>query len=226
MVAVGMARGGDHVPLVHHDVVALKKASAAGIDDDYVGSLFIERRLDLGTPDAVTHYVQSRFIGGPQDKPADLAHLATDLAGAVAPASAHDGDAMDVGTRLYGAHVTESMPNQACGIGRLTQNENVYRQQLRGQRVEVVVMKMRDEHGVNTCQDLLSRNRQFDKWVPPRVGGVAYRVDCTGRIQHGVNQKAPAGEFDEQGGVADQTKQHRPMILGPLVAGARACKPT
>src|SRR5262252_1097492 len=109
------ASGGDHVPLVHHDVVALKKASAAGVDDDHLGTLFIERRLHLGTPDAVTHHVQSRFIGGPQDKPADLAHLATDLAGAVAAASAHDGDAMDLGPRLYGAHVTESTPNQACG---------------------------------------------------------------------------------------------------------------
>lgn len=71
---------------------------------------------------------------------------------------------------------------------RLTEERQLARQMSNGAIIEVVAMQMRDQHGVQTGDDLLSRQRQRHERVALVVTGIFHGGPRASLVEHRVDK--------------------------------------
>ena len=97
---------------------------------------------------------------------------------------------------------------QPLGVLGLAEQRQVLGQQLGGGGVEVVLVQVRDQRGVDALDDDLGRLRQLDERVAAVVLGVLHRRPRACRVEHRVDEQLAAVDLEPQRRVADQAQVH------------------
>ena len=125
---------------------------------------------------------------------------------------------------VHRAHVREAAVAQHALVGRLAEQRDVLGQQVDRGLVEVVLVQVGDEHGVEVAHEQVDGLGQLDERVAAVVGRVRDGRPRARGVEHRVDEQAEAVELDDQGGVPDQAKPHG-VDSAPNLHGIRAPLP-
>ena len=171
---------------VHRYWVTGDKTRRSRIHNNHVGLVLRKGRLDLSTP----HRVASQVDGGlpicRKHETRNLSHLASDCTGSVTPAGSHDPYTRRVNAIWHGGW-GEATRGELSHIAGLAEHRGASKQFDRG-HVDVIGMKVGDEHRRDPGDDVGRRYRQLDQRVPPVVCAVRNRRLGASRSEKGVDQ--------------------------------------
>ena len=126
----------------------------------------------------------------------------------MAAGGAGDAQAVERDLVLDRADVGEAVAAQALGVLGLAQQRHVATQQAAGGVVEVVLVQVGDQHGVEPGHQRLRRLRELDEGVGAGVGRVRDRGSRAGGIELRVDEQPHPRRADREGRVADQREMH------------------
>ena len=145
----------------------------------------LDRLLDGLVPDGVSGEVEVV-----EDEAAHRRQRVAHRAEAVPRRRAIDREPVPVDVLVDRPHVEPDRAEPILVLG-LAEDGNVAGQQPLGGLVEVILVTVRHEDGVEAGDDLLGREREFDRRVANGVRGLLDRRSGTGRVEHRIDQDPP-----------------------------------
>jgi hypothetical protein len=125
----------------------------------------------------------------------------------VAAAGARDSQALPDELAVDRAGV-EAAGTQAPGVLGLAEHRHVPREKPRARLVEVILVEVGNDGGVETLHDLLGRDGQRHERVRSRARRVLDGRPRTHWVEHRLDQDAPLLQLDQKRRVADQCDAH------------------
>jgi hypothetical protein len=132
----------------------------------------------------------------------------------VTSAGTRHANALPVQLVLDRSRVEAQLP-QPLGIGRLTKDGHVARQQPLARRIEVVAMQVSDKDSVEPFNEPLSWHGQRQKRVPKQGLGVLDRRPCAGVVERRIDEQPSPFDFEKQRRVTDERQPDRPHVYRP-----------
>jgi hypothetical protein len=192
----------------HHDQPALEERGAAGVHHRDARREALDRLLDGLVPDGVAREVEVA-----EHEAAHRRERLRDLAVAVSGGHAVPRRAVPVEGRLHHADVEAELAEGGLVL-RLAEDGDVAREEPLGGVVEVVLVTMCHEHGVEAANDLLGGKRKLDGRVVDRVRGARDRGPRARRIEHRIDENPPAVELQQERRIAHERDAHAPFYGG------------
>lgn len=204
---VGLGRGAadiDHVGGGHGDGSADVELGGAGVEDDDVGVILLKDGLDGGVPDGVSGDVEEGFPGGVDDEAGDGPHEVAEEAAAMFSARAGEVETVHFGGGCDGQDVGEVCFLEGGLIGGLADEGELFGEPGCGNGIEMIEVGMGGDDHIG-MQQFVDRAGERDR----RVGGggcsKGQGLQGVGFSQQWIDEDGLAGQFDLQGGMADQT---------------------
>ena len=168
----------------------------------------LDRLLDGPVPDGVSGEVEVV-----EDEAAHRRQRVGHRAEAVPRRRAMEREPVPVDVLVDRPHVEPDRAEPILVLG-LAEDGNVAGQQPLGGLVEVILVTVRHEDGVETGDDLFGREREFDRRVANGVRGLLDRRSGTGRVEHRIDQDPSSHQLQQERRVAYESDVHAGISSG------------
>ena len=114
---------------------------------------------------------------------------------------------------VHGTCVEAGRAQPSLVLG-LAEDRQVAGQEPLGRLVEMILVTMCHDHGVQAPNDLLGRDRKLDGGVADGVRRTVDRGSRARGIEHRIDQNPPSGELQDDGGAPDEGDFHAAVLRG------------